>query len=227
MGDRVLVFGAHVDDEIIGVGGTVSRLSAEGAETLVVTFTGGEQETGYARPEWRGRIAEMRRQEAEMTNKILGIRHRVFLGLPTQGVTDDRETYQRCVKLIRDFRPTTIFTHQPGDKHRDHRAVSAVTEEAWWKAAENVLADLGRPWRAPKLYRYETTDLISRPSHVFDITGTLEKKLEAMRAQRSQLEVLPGILNYIRGLAMARGFLIGTEYGEAFLASSFMPTETI
>jgi len=224
---RILVFGAHCDDEIVGPGGTIAKFAGQGAEVLVVTFTGGTQETGYSRPELRDVIAQMRLEEAKRADDILGIKKRIFLGKPTQGVTNDRETYQECVKIIRQFRPTMIFTHYFKDKHRDHRAISALTEEARWKSAENVLADFGKPWYTPKMFFYELLELFTSPSHVIDITDTLDRKIAAMKSQTSQLEVLPRILEHIEGLAKVRGSAIGVKYAEAFLDSHLWPQKEL
>ncbi len=231
MVERVLVFGAHSDDETIGLGGTIAKLTEIGYEVIVVTFCWSEagtwEDTGYARAEWKEAIAKMRRDEAVKADKILGVRKRIGLGLPTQGVVNDRATYQKVVKIIREIRPKVIFTHYYEDKHRDHRAVSHIVEEARWKASENVLADLGKPWYTPALFFYEVTELFTHPSHVVDITSTFNKKIEAMKAFKSQFDVLPGILDYIKGVAKARGFLIGVKYGEAFLDSHLLPQKGI
>lgn len=216
----ILVFGAHPDDEIIGVGGTIAKLSRMGKDVYVVTFTAGE--TGYARPEEKDSIASIRLKEAQACDKILGIKERIVLGRPTQGVVNDRETYQECVRLIRKYKPDVIFTHWNKDKHRDHRAVAEVTEEAWWKAQENVLADMGTPWRVKELYFYEINELFTFPSLLIDISDTLEFKLKAMETQSSQMDVLPNIMRYIEALAQIRGYLRGTKYAEAFLSSSFL-----
>jgi len=220
--NRVLVFAAHPDDEIIGCGGTIARLSAMGKQVFVVTFCAGE--TGYSTPEMKDKIAEMRRAEAEACNRVLGITERVILGKPTQGVVNDRETYQECVRLIRRYRPDVIFTHWNEDKHRDHRAISAITDEARWKAYENVLADMGEPWYTPELYYYEVLELFPHPSLLIDITDTFRKKRDAMQTQQSQFAVLPGIMEYIEGLAKVRGYARGTQYAEAFLRSNLLPT---
>ncbi|MCL6473692.1 MAG: PIG-L family deacetylase [Firmicutes bacterium] len=220
--NRVLVFAAHPDDEIIGCGGTIARLSAMGKRVFVVTFCAGE--TGYSTPEMKDKIAEMRRAEAEACNRVLGITERVILGKPTQGVVNDRETYQECVRLIRHYRPDVILTHWNEDKHRDHRAISAITDEARWKAYENVLADMGEPWYTPELYYYEVLELFPHPSLLIDITDTFRKKRDAMQTQQSQFAVLPGVMEYIEGLAKVRGYARGTQYSEAFLRSNLLPT---
>jgi N-acetylglucosamine malate deacetylase 1 len=221
---RVLVFGAHVDDEVIGPGGTLACLSDLGVQITVVTFTGGDADTGYSRPEWKGKVGEMRREEARAIDKVLGIERRVFLGYPTQDVRNDVQTYQACVRLIREVRPDVIFAHWIEDKHRDHRAVAALADEARWKASENLMHDLGQPWYTPELFFFEILELFPHPSLLVDISAGLERKLAAMAAATTQLEVLPGIQNYIRGLGMARGYGRGSQYAEAYLQSSLLPT---
>jgi len=125
-------------------------------------------------------------------------------------------------KIIRKYKPDVIFTHYKEDKHRDHRAVWEITDEARWKAAENVLADFGTPWYTPELYYYEVIELFTYPSLLIDITDTLERKVEAMKTQSSQFPVLPGVIEYIEGLGKVRGYLRGTKYAEAFLSSNFI-----
>lgn len=219
---RVLVFAAHPDDEILGCGGTIARLTLMGSQVFVVTFCAGE--TGYSTPELKQTIAETRLAEAEACDRVLGITERVVLGKPTQGVVNDRETYQQCVQLVRRYRPDVILTHWREDKHRDHRAISEITDEARWKASENVLADMGEPWYTPELYYYEVLELFPHPSLLIDITDTFSRKEEAMKTQQSQFAVLPGIMEYIEGLAKVRGYARGVRYAEAFLRSHFLPT---
>ena len=221
---RVLVFGAHVDDEIIGPGGTIARLSKEGAEVFVVTFTGGSKDTGYSRADLKDKIADMRRAEAAAADAVLGVKERIFLGRPSQGVVNDTATYQECVRLIRQIKPDVIFSHWYEDKHRDHRAVAEITDEARWKAWDHVLADLGAPFYTPEFYFYEILELFPHPTILVDITETMPAKLEAMSTMTSQHDVLPGVTKYIQGVGHARGFSRGTEYAEAFLRSNLLAT---
>ncbi len=219
---RILYFGAHPDDEIIGAGGALARCSAQGAEITVVTFTLGD--TSYTSPEAKAEMKVIRAREAAAVEPILGISRRILLNKPCQGVVNDRETYQECVRIIRQVRPDVILTHSYLDRHRDHRAVAEVTDEARYKAAENVLADLGEPWYTQFLYHYEVIELFPSPTLLIDITETMDKKLEAMATQKSQMAVLPGVMEYIKALGRVRGYQRGTLYAEALLQSSFFPS---
>ncbi|MCL4506991.1 MAG: PIG-L family deacetylase [Chloroflexi bacterium] len=221
---RILVFGAHIDDEIVGPGGTIARLSQSGAEVFLVTFTGGAKDTGYSRVDLKDKIADLRRAEAAACDAVLGIKERIFLGRPSQGIVNDTATYQECVRLIRQIKPDVILSHWYEDKHRDHRAVAEITDEARWKAWDHVLADLGAPYYTPEFYFYEILELFPHPTILVDITDTMEKKLAAMQTMTSQLDVLPNVMDYIRGVGLARGFSRGTKYAEAFLRSNLLAT---
>lgn len=83
--------------------------------------------------------------------------------------------------------------------------------------------ELGSPWYTPYLFYYEVQELFTHPSLVINITETFSKKIQSMKAYTSQMSVFPGILNYLEGLAKARGFLCGTKYAEAFLQSNLFP----
>lgn len=222
--ERIMVFGAHGDDEIIGCGGTLAYLGNLGKEICVVTFT--YRETSYS--EISGKPAAMKSAEKEMqdADEILGIGKRVVFDLPCRGVVNDKENFERCMKLIRNFRPHVIFTHNPTDFHRDHRAVSLMVDEAREKAAENLQPDWGEPWKTPRLLYFEIFNLFQHPHLVITFPKEcLDKKLKAMESQESQLQVLRGIKQQILGRAMERGAFAGGEgvYGEAFVVSNYYP----
>jgi LmbE family N-acetylglucosaminyl deacetylase len=218
---NAMVFAAHGDDEIIGCGGTIARLKAQGSRVTVVVFTGGE--TSYTTVARKASILEERHKEMDACDRVLAIDRRILLGLPTQGVVNTRETYQTCVRIIREIRPDVIFAHEPDNKHRDHRAVIEIVDEARWKASEPVLADMGKPWYTQELFYFENKELFPWPTHVVDITPFLKKKLAAMRTQTSQMSVLGPIVDYLEAHARTRGTLGECKYAEAFVLSDKLP----
>lgn len=219
---RILFFGAHPDDEIISAGGTLAHCVRHGGEVTVVIMTQGD--TGYASPEEKERIVQLRADELARSQRILGYQRCIRLGRPTQGLVNDRETYQECVRIVREVRPDVILTHWSVDRHRDHRATSEIVDEARYKAAEHLMPDLGQPWYTPALYYCETFELLHRPSLLVDISDTLEVKVAALQAQTSQQQVLVSPVGYVRALARVRGWAAGVECAEAFLISNFFPT---
>ena len=88
--ERIMIWGAHPDDEIL-MGGTIAAMADAGCEVTVVTISRGD--AGYCRPEWAATIAEQRRAEAAACDRIPHHR-RIMLGWPDQGtlrlkLTDD------------------------------------------------------------------------------------------------------------------------------------------
>lgn len=216
---KALVLAAHPDDEIIGVGGTVSRLHEERCVVKVVIFSkgGGGLADKDTAPEL---LEEERVHETEEVAKLLGFDHEI-LGI--RDIADRRETTRLILGEIRRFKPDMVFTHSPLDKHHLHRAISDCSTEACWHSATRDYSDLGDPWRVGAVYFYEVFDLFTSPDLIVDISKTYPKKVEAMKMYRSQVEVFPGILDYLKSLARVRGFLAEGEYGEAFEQSSATP----
>ncbi len=218
---KVLIFESHADDCAIGMGGTVLYLADQGFSPVLITVTTGE--TAYSTLADKNRMSDIRRLESQAAAEVLKIKTTEQLIHPCQGLQNDRETFQEVIGLIRKYQPRFIFTHNPKCSHRDHRNLSTIVEEAWWKAQENVLADFGTPFRAEALFFFEVVNLFPKPSVVIDITPYFARKLEAIRAYKSQYVVMPGLENYITGLALTRGFACNCKYGEAFVASNFIP----
>ena len=218
---KVLFFCAHPDDEIIGAGGTIKKMRMKNIEVGVISFTLGG--TSYSSIEMKEQMEKTREEEAKAAEKCLDISFREILGIPTQGLYNTKENFQKVTQLIRKHRPDVIFNHWDEDKHRDHRAISQIVDEARWKAQENVLADLGETWFTPQIFYYEVFEPFPHPSLVINITDTMEFKIKAMETQKSQFPVLPGIMDYIDGLSKIRGYKCQTKYGEAFMVSNFYP----
>jgi len=217
----ILIFEAHSDDCVIGMGGTTQKLHQAGYHTVLITFTRGE--TAYATIEIKNKIVETRLQEGKVADKAICIDEHINWEYGCQNVQNTREVFQDVVAMIRKYQPEMIFTHSPVDKHRDHRTISAIVEEAWWKATEGVLADRGNPFQAKKLYFMEITDLFTKPSIINDITPFYDNKIKAMMEFKSQFDVMKGLVSYVESLAKTRGFLGNVRYGEAFLQSNFIP----
>ena len=216
--ERCLVFAAHPDDETLGPGGTIARLSKQGTKVTVVIFS--LEDRGFSGAKLEENVLELRKKEARQVAGILGVHENIFLEKLPEG---DIAICDECIRLIRKYRPQIIFSHFHEQKSKDHRIVSEIADEACCKASENVLPDLGKPWQTSYLYYYELTNLFTNPSDIVDITGTIQSKIKAVKSQTSQFALLPGITEYLLSLAKVRGYLIEAEYGEAFLLSSLIP----
>jgi len=219
---RILVLGAHPDDEIIGPGGTIHRFSRKGKQVYVITFTCGGTATNT--PEKIELMIEKRRREMEKTNRIFGITKRTILNYQSQEVyraaygTD--ELHHRLIKLIRKYKPELIFTHSR-DNHCDHNAVYTITPEAVFQASESILGYLGEPWPIAPIFYYGVEQELAEPNVIVQVNKEdLGAKIEALEAQLSQTR--KDYLKHFKQMVTARSQLWGAKFfGADKLAEPF------
>lgn len=186
--EKVMVFGAHPDDEIIGPGGTMHNLSKKNKDVYVVTFTCGG--TAANSPAEMEEMVEKRKKEMAKTDEILGIRKREVLQIPSQQVYaalySDNKLHHELIRLIRMYRPEIIFAHSK-DNHRDHNAISTITRESAFQSSESILTHLGDPCPTPLVLYYSVEQELMTPNIVIEISkDDLEAKLGAIKTQISQ-----------------------------------------
>jgi len=217
---RVLIFCAHADDEVIGMGGTIRKFADAGAQIRLVMFSAGAE--GYVTLEEKDTIVARRRGEAEAVCGILGIGEYVNLGQLDWDMRVGNELYHAVVHHIRGFTPDIIFSHYYSD-YNDHMAVSRVVQEGWFHAAAPCAMIEGEVHPMVPLYEFEVVHRMPNPSLVVDVTDTYPAKVEAMACYASQLEHVGGVFQLMEGRALERGALIGARYGEAFLRNNYRP----
>ena len=172
---RLMAVHAHPDDESSKGAATMARYSAEGADVLVVTCTGGERGDVLNPkllndPGVLADLAGYRRNEMALAAKALGIRQ-AWLGFVDSGLPEGdplpplpegcfaltplEETATALVRHIREFRPQVVLTYDEngGYPHPDHIMTHVVTMAALDAAADPALyPELGDAWRVPKVY---------------------------------------------------------------------------
>ena len=213
---RTLVIAPHPDDEILGCGGTMKRLSQAGQEVIVTVVTTG-QPPAYAESE----IARVR-SEAEQAHALLGVRETCWLGLPAARLseTPHSELNAALHKVMQKVDPATLLIPFAGDIHRDHQLtfLSALVaarphQEKFPRRilAYETLSETN--WNAP----YLSPGFL--PNVFIDISETLEAKLEAMALFGSQLRAFPHerSAEALRALARLRGAAMHMHAAEAFV----------
>jgi|TARA_R110002012_G_scaffold71186_1_gene182745 LmbE family N-acetylglucosaminyl deacetylase len=222
--NKVLVIVAHQDDETIGCGGTIRKWSDSGSKIHVVFVTNGS--TGISQDSKalsKKNIESIRMKEAKTAASVLGIETVSTLGVDCQCVSGSQDLFHSVISEIRKVKPNIVITHHSGDKHRDHKNVSAIVKEACWKANENIHKELGPPHKIDDLWAAEVVDILPEVDFVVDITETYEHKLAAMDIYLSQHGVVEGVFDNISGLSKIRGYSIGKKRGEAFARISNIP----
>lgn len=217
---RALVVAPHADDEALGCGGLLARLTAADCRVHVMYIAvdgfhhyGLEKDTTF-----KERLGEI-----ESVTELLRCSHEIVYG--DMGLIEKLDTLPR-MELVDHFeralnrhKPELLLLPCGEDYDQDHQAVF----QAAFAAARPIPQALGK-WLPPHVLTYEMTKLNwameprARSAAYTDITGHLEVKLEAVRRYRSQLRESPHIrsLESVRALASVRGTEIGVEFAEAF-----------
>ncbi len=194
-GGRVLAFGAHPDDLEVGAGGLLARLAAEGAKvTLAVVSIPNH--------------AEQRKAEAIAGADVLDADLFILYEDKPCRVEDIpmHELVRRFDNIIGDVRPDLVITHSAHDLHWDHSLVNRATVSALRRTPCDLLAFLSSP---------EMNAQSRSIGQCFaDISKSIETKIEAISAHRSQVPKLD--LESSRDLARAMGRISGYEYAEAY-----------
>ncbi len=218
---RVVVFAAHPDDAEIGMAGTIAKFSSQGHEVILCDFTKGEMGT-------RG-DEFTRKEEAERSAEILGVKERINLGLPDCGLQNNEDYVKKAVDVIRKYRPKIIFTVYFKDRHPDHVAAGEIVKRAYFLSgvAKYKTNSEYEAYRPTKLFYYPLSYEFE-PSFVVDISEFIDTKMKAIQAFSSQFynpesnepETLISskmFWEYLRARARVAGFKIRKEYGESFI----------
>ncbi|HLA15445.1 MAG TPA: PIG-L deacetylase family protein [Candidatus Limnocylindrales bacterium] len=222
--DRFMVIVAHPDDADFGPAATAARWIDAGSEGWLVCCTSGDA-GGRAADDDPLELAATREAEQRAAAAIVGYAGVTFLHMPDGGLANDLALREHLVREIRSFRPQavlcvdpeTLFYPDGGINHVDHRAAAMAAVDATYPAARNPMTfpHLVRSGLAPhdvgRLYLFWT----NQPNAWIDVTATLERKIEALRAHRSQIDDPESLGRRIRSSAAEVGAEIGAA-AEAF-----------
>jgi N-acetylglucosamine malate deacetylase 1 len=216
MNNTILVIAPHPDDEVLGCGGIIKKLTLKNRNVFVLVVTRGK--TGMYTEE---KIVSVRK-EALSAHHILGVKETRFLDFnaPELDLISISELGSAIFNVISEFRPDTIYLPHKGDIHHDHKAVF----DAGLVAARPI-----KNCSVKRIYSYETlseTEWANPggydafiPTTFVNVSAEFEAKLDAMRCFKSQLRDFPNSrsLKSIEALANYRGSTVGFTHAEAFM----------
>jgi len=233
----ILAIGAHPDDIELGAGATIAKEIANGKTVGIIDLTRGELGT-------RG-TAETRDTEAEDAKNILGAKFRVNMEFADGFFINDREHQMELIKMIRKYRPEIVLCNAVDDRHIDHpKGSNLVSDACFLSGLVKIDTKLDvddenwqEPWRPKHVYHYIQWKNIE-PDFVVDVSGFLDKKLEAVFAYKTQFHkkdsnepVTPisttNFRDSITYRAQDLGRLIGIEHGEGFTVERYVAVKSL
>ncbi|RUR97099.1 hypothetical protein EFW57_03339 [Bacillus velezensis] len=218
---KVMVFAAHPDDEIIGVGGTLAKHVRQGDSVSAVIMAEGKssRKTDYKKPE--DSVMEHSNQETEQALSTLGIHDFVRLNLPDNRMDsmDLLDVVKEAEKQINRFQPDIVYTQYGGDINIDHsvvfRAVMTATRPLPGHTVKRVFAYetlSSTEWNYCQKDQFHANFFVN-------IEDELETKLKSMACYGSELRDFPHprSLQAIEHNARVWGAKAGFSAAEAFM----------
>ncbi len=219
----ILVFASHPDDAELGCGGTIISQIEKGNKVGIVDLTNGELGT-------RG-STELRTQEAAAAAEVMQLSVRENLRFADGFFENDKAHLIEVIKAIRKYQPEIVIANAIEDRHPDHGHGASLVSRACFlsgliKIETGLYGQVQEAWRPKQVYHY-IQDRHIKPDFVIDITPFWAKKVEAIKAYKSQFHnpeskeplthiSTPDFLPFIEARAMEMGHSIGVKYGEGF-----------
>ena len=217
----VLVFAAHPDDELLGLGGTVRRLFNEGKTVRAVILAEGLTSRRDSRSDTdKDELLDLQ-GDARRAAGVVGYESIDFCGFPDNRLdeVDLLDVIKTVSGYIEKYHPDTIFTHHHGDLNIDHRRTCEAVLTACrpvGKCAVKQIYAFETPSSTEWNYSYSQ---IFRPNVFIEITETMEFKIRGMDCYKTERAAYPHprSAEALQALASYRGSNAGYEFAEAFM----------
>jgi len=222
---RFMVIAAHPDDADFGPAATAAKWIDAGSVGWLVCCTSGDAggEDPNADPL---ELAALREREQRAAAAVVGYAGVTFLHMPDGALVNDLILREHLVREIRTFCPDAVLATDPentfprdqGINHTDHRAAGFAAADAVYPAARNPMAFPAMirgglaAHRVRRLYLFWTH---KATVHV-DVTATVDRKLDALRAHASQLKDFAGVEKRIREWTAELGAEVGVAAAESY-----------
>ena len=191
----ILVIAAHPDDEVLGCGGTIARLTSEGSNVYTLILgegvTSRDRKRDLAKRE--NEIAELKKQ-AENANRILGVKKVYTFDFP-----DNRfdsvpllDIIKTIEKIKEDIKPDIVFTHHHGDLNIDHQITFKAVMTAFRPTKDQSVREIysfeipsSTEWNAPSSLTY------FMPDYFVNVNKSLGIKINALNEYITELRDFP------------------------------------
>ena len=220
-----MVIVAHPDDADFGPAATAAAWIDAGSVGWLVCITSGD--AGAEDPDTDPiDLAATRESEQRVAAAVVGYAGLSFLHQPDGAVANDLALRELLVREIRTFGPNAVLCNDPemifwpdgGVNHTDHRTAGMAAVDAVYPAARNPKAF---PWlvreglakhAVQRLYLFWT----EHANAWVDVSATLERKIDALRAHGSQISEPDAMAERMRTWGAEEGARIGVAVAEAF-----------
>ena len=204
---NILVISAHPDDEVLGMGATIKKLSRTNKIWLCVVSEGTSSQYSDKK------MIRVRSDACKKSAKILGISKIQFLDYPDMRLDSvpHLEINKQLEKIIKKFKPSIVYSPPSHDLNKDHQ-----------KVFESALV-ITRPFSSSvkKLLCYELPGIVRepfRPSVYENIEKEFSHKIKAFKMYKTEVMKFPHprSIKAIENLAIQRGVESSLKMAESF-----------
>jgi LmbE family N-acetylglucosaminyl deacetylase len=201
---KILVIAAHPDDEVLGMGGTITKYVKNGDSVKIIIMATGI----FSRRSFNNTnasvyevdesvLGEMSKQvqnlqkDAIKASKIMGVKDVEFLNFPDNEMDkkSNLEITKKIESIISKFKPDIVFTHSQHDVNIDHRIIYDATITATrpfskFKVKEVISFEVpsSTEWYFPSKFS---------PNMFIDINKELPTKIKALSAYKTEINNFP------------------------------------
>lgn len=215
-----LVVAAHPDDEVLGCGATMAKLTAAGEAVHVLILGEGSTSRADHRSDGDTDLVSALVGMTQAAGALLGVSSVRHAGLPDNRFDslDLLDIVKEVERAVDELSPTTVYTHHRGDLNVDHRmtqeAVLTATRPLPGSTVAEVLAFevlSSSEWSFGRSERFD-------PNVFVDVTATMAAKQRALEAYAEEMRPSPHPRSHeaVAALAALRGSTIGVGAAEAF-----------
>ena len=204
---NILIIAPHPDDEVLGMGGTIKKISKKNNVSLLVMTDGASAQ--YSDP----KMIRVRKESCKKSSKILGISKIEFLDFPDMklDLIPQIEINKEIEKVIKKIKPKIVFTSPKNDLNRDHEITFNST----------LVATRPNSSKVKSVFSYELPGHVKMPflpNHFEDVTKQFEYKIKAFKMYKSEVMKFPHprSIKAIENLVIYRGIQSGVTKAEAF-----------
>jgi len=204
---NILIIAPHPDDEVLGMGATIKKLSKSNNVSLLVVSEGASAQYSDKK------MKSVRHNACLKSSKFLGIKKVTFLDFPDMKLDTipHLELNKKIEKIIQKIKPKVIYSPPYNDLNLDHKLVFRSILVATRPQSSTV----------ESLYCYELPGLVKdafQANVYVDIEKEFEYKIRSFKFYKSEIMNFPHprSIKAIENLAIQRGVESGLKKAESF-----------
>ena len=161
-------------------------------------------------------------QEAAKAAEILGVQIRENMDFGDCKLSSGFDEAKRLAHVIWQYRPSVLIVPYGDEHHPDYAASRELAKKAGF-LAKLIKVRTGHEADRVRMVAYYMLHKSFGPSFVVDVTESYGKKLEAIKAYKSQMSLMLGMEGLLKEIELRDQFYgskVGVKHGEPFFCDT-------